>query len=297
MCSIASAAAFAKMEIIPLASSEGTVHLIVLILSTVIGRLIFNESMNSFSCSAIVFCCTGCGLTIYGLYNNMQDMMNQNNSESTLSHNITINIMNSSNLTVHMDGVPRYKVTHHNIYTDTNQMFIIGILVCMLEAVSEFLAFSLIKTIKDKIENELFIPFWLLLTSAVFSIGLMFIFEHHKLALPCRTEDIIYLLVHALSTGIAYILLNVTVLLVPLVTFGLVTTAVIPMEIVCQYVIVTHLQPITTGLTDLIGAILITVGLILPPLGELSQLKCRNIKQLDGNEDSELNELTPLSKE
>ncbi len=75
-CSIATAAAFAKMEIIPLASSEGIGRLIVLVLSTVLGRLIFNERLNLFSCSAFVFCSIGCGLTIYGLYNNMEEMKN-----------------------------------------------------------------------------------------------------------------------------------------------------------------------------------------------------------------------------
>ncbi len=204
--------------------------------------------------------------------------------------------MNSTNITSALDDVSKHKVEHRNIYTDTTQMFIIGIVVCTLEAVSDFTMFSLIKTIKDKTDNELFIVFWLLLASAVFSTGLMFIFEHHNLTLPCKLEDIIYLLVHCLSTGIAYILVNVTVLLVPLVTFGLVSTAVIPMDIVCQYVIVRQLQPITPGFTDLIGAILITVGLVLPPLGELWQQKCRNIKELDGIEYSELHELTPLSK-
>ncbi len=119
--------------------------------------------------------------------------------------------------------------------------------------------------------------FWLLSTSALVSSVLMLVFEYHKITLPHKTEDIIYLTVHSLSAGIAYLLVYVTVLLLPLVTFSIVTTSAIPMEIVCQYVIVTHLQPIKPGYVDLLGAIVITVGLILPPLGELcTQIKCKH---------------------
>ena len=146
------------MEIIPLASSDGTVHLIVLILSTIIGRLIFGEHMNLFSGLALVFCSIGCCMTIYGLYNNMEEMSGQNDTatEIIVSHSNITSIGNFGNTTVDVDmyDSPGYEAAHRHIYTDTTKLFVIGMLVCTLEAVSEFIVFSLIKTIKDKIDNN-----------------------------------------------------------------------------------------------------------------------------------------------
>ena len=221
----------------------------------------------------------------------MQQMRSINDSETKLPRN---NIgLHYRNTTIISDS-DRNHTEHRNIYTDTTQMFVIGILVCSLEGVCEFAVFSLVKTIKDKVDDELFIGFWLLSTSAVFSSLLMLVFEYNTITLPHKIEDIIYLAVHSLSTGIAYILVYLTVLLLPLVTFSIVVTAAIPMEIVCQYVIVTHLQPIKPGFTDLMGAIIITVALVLPPLGEVYQIKCKNTRAID---DTEYNELTPISME
>ena len=67
-----------------------------------------------------------------------------------------------------------------------------------------------------------------------------------------------------------------------------------PMEMMCQYLIAPHLQPIKPGVTDLIGAILITTGLILPPVGELCQMNCKDEGKA---KEYGYSELTPLSKE
>ncbi len=134
--SIASVAMFAsRVEYIPLASSVAIQNFAPLIIMLIVSRAVFNDTVTRLGFIAFVLCLVGCGLTIYGLFNNIQNqpgngyILNTTDFQNAYQ-NLTLLILTSAD-------EHEKEETLRNINTDTTQKFILGIVICVIEGIGE----------------------------------------------------------------------------------------------------------------------------------------------------------------
>ncbi len=278
---ISNACVFAKVEIIPLASAVGLTFMVSNILFTLVGKLILKEDLDCRKAVGMSLCIIGSGLIVLGLVNSVQlieplDTDLQNNtalSQSNLSAQDS-NLMHSS--------------MERNILTTTTSSLILGLGICVLHGISDVIYFYCSKTLKDQVDDILVLDFWYLWGSITFTVLSMVLFEKDRIALPTRLDDTMYLAAHSLTSGVAHMLNYVLLTLISFIAIGILVNLEIPLAMLCQYVIVPHFQPIRGGVFDLSGAIVITIGLLLPSLGELWHLKCQQTQHRE--QDGEMDE-------
>ncbi len=166
-----------------------------------------------------------------------------------------------------------------------------GFFLCLAQALGDCAAFYCSTIMSKDVKDVLFINFWYLMMSNVVSLIMMAIFERDILSLPTKTIDIVYVVVHGLASGLGHLAWYALISFVSFIAITLFVNAEILMKILCQYAIFPHLQPIQRGLFDFIGAIIITIALIIPPVGDLWQYRTDK-----NNEQQEDSETVPLAK-
>ncbi len=289
--SIASAAMFARVEYIPLASSVAIQHFAPLIIMLIFSRFVFNDTISRLRFIAFILCLVGCGLTIYGLFKNIH---NQPCNGYILNTTDYQNVYQNSTLPSTSSG-NLHGGEKRNINTDTTQKFLLGIVICVIEGVGECVVSVTIKLIqRDQFVSKLILSFWFMLVSTIISTILMLCAEYEEMTLPKGTDDIIFLTIHVFAGGVGYPLWIYVVVLLPLLISEFVNAFFIPMLIVCQYFIAVRLQPIKPGYTDLAGAVIISIGFTMGTVEEIFKIKCQDNTQYDEIENTEL---TPLADE
>ncbi len=208
--------------------------------------------------------CIGSGLIVLGLVNTVKliEPRDLYNSTAFLQSNVSENGEHFIQ-----------KDTNRNILTTTTNDLILGLAICVVHGISDVIYFYCSKTLKNKVEDILVLDFWYLWGSITFTSLFMVFFEKDRLSFPTKLDDIIYLATHSLTSGIAHMLNYVLLTLISFIAIGILVNLEIPLAMLCQYVIVPHFQPIKGGVFDLSGAVVITVGLLLPSLAELWYFK------------------------
>ena len=263
----------------------------------IVSRAVFNDTVTRLVFIAFILCLVGCGLTIYGLFNNIHNHPRNENILNTTDYEIAY--QNSTLL------IPTSADEHgegkRNINTDTTQKFILGIVICVIEGIGECVVSVTIKCIqRDQSVSKLILSFWFMLVSLIISTVLMICVEYDKVILPSEPTDIMYLLIHVFTGGVGYPLWIYVVLLLSLITLGIVSAVYIPMLMVCQYVIARNLQPIQPGYIDFIGAVIISIGFTMGAFEEVIKTRCQTrSNNMNYDEDFEIGdtELSPLTKE
>ena len=280
------------------------------LLSAFVGKVLLKEDLNFRKGISILLCTIGCGLILLGLISTVQFTQNENKDTRNLyvynetsreaiknatdfhgnfqSGNITC-----PNATLHMNSeLP--DITHQdqrNIRTTTIQGLIYGMFLCAANGISSCIAMYCSTKMKDQVEDVLIFNFWYNLVSIIISGTMMLTVEWHHLTIPTRLDDIIYTVIHALTTASGQLLWFALISFISFLAITMFVNAETIVKILCQYFIFPELQPIKGGLFDFIGAIIITIGLIIPSVPELWQLY-RGDKKSEKSKDSES---TPLA--
>ncbi len=291
---------FAKFEILPLASSEGIYNMVYTVLTALVGRFVLKESVSMRKVISLLLCVVGCLLIGMGLIFTVQQLeLGSSNMEEVSATELGHNMTKESYITATtvMNGNDTFRassdrnVHHRNISTETMSALLFGFLLCFVQAIGDCAALYCSSIMSKEVQDVLYINFWYLVMSNVVSIILMVIFEGDILALPTKSTDIIYVVVHGIASGLAHLALYALISFLSFIAITLFINAEILMKILCQYVMFPQLQPIQGGVFDLIGAIIIAIALVIPPLGELWEYR-----KDQENEHSEKSEYTPLAK-
>ncbi len=296
---------FMKFEVIPLASADGMFSMVYTVATILIGRLLLGEYLNRRKGISLLLCIIGCSLIVLGLVstvrltdNDYKDFTShhlENTTENNLGFEIvsvfqTVN--NESNDAIFIiDSKQEHALRHRNISTTTIGGVLYGLALCSANAIFASIGICCSALMKDHVEDALIANFWYDGCSMILSGIMMVIIEWHSMALPTQLDDTIYIVIHALTSGGGHLLWYALISFMSYLAISLFVNAEIPAKILCQYLIFPQLQPIRGSLFDFIGAIIITIGLFIPPVAELWQLYRK--EENDGlSEDSETSRLT-----
>ncbi len=243
---------FAKIEVIPLGNADAVTHMTITMLSTGVTVLVLKEKVTFAKWLCIALLLLGTCLIIVGLWDSVDHL------NVAYNRNETGNMIDTHALLV--NGAQR------EIATKSISMLLFGFALCLIHGVCDFLEVYFAATLKEHVENSdpIIINFWNVTISLLVSLTMMLVFEHNKLALPAKQDDIIYFLIHILTAGGAQVFYVYLVRFLSVMVFSLVIYSEIPMKTISQYMIVPGLQPVKGGLYDLTGCLVITVGLVVP---------------------------------
>ncbi len=273
------------------------------VLTSLVGRVVLKEFISMRKVISLFLCGVGCLLIGMGLIftvrqvqlgnSNMEEVsateLGSNMTKEGLNNNITGTITMNRNDTSQASS--DLNVHHRNISTETMSALLFGFLLCFAQAIGDCAALYCSSLMSKEVKDVLFINFWYLVMSNVVSFIMMAIFERDILALPTKSIDIVCIVVHGMSSGLAHLAFYALISFLSVIAITLFTNAEILIKIACQYIIFPQLQPIQGSVFDLIGAIIIAIALVIPPLGELWEYR-----KDQENDHSEKSEYTPLAK-
>ena len=169
-----------------------------------------------------------------------------------------------------------------NIYISSTAELMIGLILSCIAGLCEAISLIGLKMIQNDIENVLVLSFWFTLSGTVASSVIMIPLEWTRLAVPEDLENSLYLLGHVGTSSLAMVCYVVAMGKLTSHLMSLFNSAQIPVNIFLQYIFFKHLQPMKCGLMEVIGAIIVTIGLsihpimtlIVRPIATSSRVKC-----------------------
>ena len=266
----------AKVEIVPLGSSDAVTQMTIITLSTLVAKLVFKETVKIEKWLCILLLLIGSCFIIAGLLQSVNHcqicLHTKNVSQSTGAQNISLR-----------------PVTSHLCQTTTVLGLVFGLSICFFQGLCAFATLYCAVTLKDHVSDTLVIQFWYSTTSLLLSSTLMFIFEHEKINIPKKMDNLMLLLLHSFSAGTGQVLYIYIVRLLSILVISIILYSEVPLRTLTQYLIVPDLQPIKGQGFDLAGCIIITLGLVLP--------SCKQIVCPGEREKADVDELTPLAED
>ena len=283
----------------PLASADGMYNMVYTISTTLVGKLLLKEVINLRKGISLLLCILGCFLILYGLVSTTMQHTQKGNQDfsNTTNHNLSGEMeiswdIRSRNKTMEVQSL--HNLPRH-IQTKTMNGLIYGLFLCAANALCDCIGYYCSIRMKDQVDDVLIINFWYFNMSVVFSLTMALTVEWNKLTVPTKLNDIIYLTAHALTTGGGTLVWFSLISFISYLAITLLLNAEIPVKILCQYLIFPQLQPIKGSSFDFSGAIIVTIGLIIPPVAEI--WKYRRDKKTRESEESESVPLTKKADE
>ncbi len=266
----------AKVQIIPLGSSDAVTQMTIITLTTVVAKLVFKDTVKLERWICILLLLTGSIFIIVGLLDSVNHTgvcknLNQNVTECTCAQNIS-------------KSTDEARLCR----TTTVLGLVFGLSICLFQGFCAFFMLFCAVTLKDHVKDTLIIQFWYSVISLLFSTILMLLLEHKVLTIPSKLDGLMFLILHTLSAGTGQVLYIYIVRLLSILAISIILYSEVPQRTLAQYLIVPDLQPIKGERFDLAGCIIIAVGLLLP--------SCKQLICPPGGEENgaDASELTPL---
>ncbi len=162
--------------------------------------------------------------------------------------------------------------SHRHIHTGTITEFIIGVSGCIFCGIAEAVSIVSLKYIQHDIVEVHILTFWIAVSGLIFSTVVMVVFELGKVDYPRDIPKAFFLTGHALAVASGQCVYVLAIEKTSAHLISILLNGQIPTNMLFQYVIVRNFQPITGSLYDVIGALVVTLGLVLPPAVEV----CKN---------------------
>ncbi len=253
-----------------------------------LGYIVLKENISKLSLISMSICFIGLSLILLGL----SDTILENNGVS--SENITMqqSVMNTSGTNISFLGLhPDFygsinanqseqsnseafgEEVHRHIYTGTIAELIVGVLGCIVCGVMEAVSIISLKYIQDDIPDVHILTFWMAVAGVIFSTAGMIVFEMNKIDFPHNLTETLFLVGHGTAVATGMFTWVAAMEKTSAHVISILCNAQIPLNMVFQYIIVQHFQPISGGIYDIIGACVVTVGLAMPPVIEYCNYK------------------------
>ncbi len=246
-------------------------------------RAVLRERVTVAKWVSIVICLIGCGLVTFGLLSSLElgtqtessslEAMDALYNSSHLTPSVTMVMfrnaqgvaVTSQNITVPSTETPT--VTHR--LSSSTQEVIIGFAVCFLSGLIQSMTVTLTKLLKDEVDHFMILTFYFVWSGLVISVTLMLIFEFHKLTFPTDLLNISYVAGNTFLTGASAVWYFVALNYGSAIVISIAFNVEIPMRLLFQYVLASHLQPVEGSVWDICGAIVVTIGIALPAVTQL----------------------------
>ncbi len=232
----------------------------------ILGRIFLKEKIpNSFIAAALI-CLLGLSLNIYGLVTSvLQEKYTDANSykheATTLSH-LVIN----NQTPIDAQNIFPEPYGGRNIHTGTVSKLLIGFAVAMLSGVSEAVSVVVQKYYEDEFSSVHILTFWSSLSGIVMSVFILLVFQYSYIAIPNDTETCFLVLGQALVVGVGFTLYIISMKVASTFVVSIFHNAHIPTAVLFETFWFGNLQPIRGSIYDLIGPIIVTIGLVIPPI-------------------------------
>ncbi len=261
LASIASLTLYVAVEHIPVGSASALRHSSWMITVPIASPFILKEKIGISKWVAIILCAFGSTVSFIGYFKiDTPNIDGKWNFPASLQQHEEIQNITS--------GVEDKQV-------DTGRL-IFGLSMAILDGVFSMGLVIVTKKMQGDVENILVLPVWYNISGIVGSLIAMTVLERHHLAFPTDAKNIAYIFLHSSSNVVTTFSKFLAFSYGSSVVSSITLNAELPMSTLCQYILFPNLQPLGGSMYDLVGTIMITVGITLTPLFNLiTYCKCK----------------------
>ncbi len=231
-------------------------------------RVFIQETINIQQAIAVTFCTVGAGLSVIGLLIsgkiadanliNLHNITLHGNKEIQTNAQANLNIIDILHIPIHDKSI-------------AYELFV-GISMGVLDGLSCTGNSILTKKLQPEIENIFILAVYYNITGIFVSLILMLTIEQDDLYFPTDVENIMYFTVHSTSKLISSFTLQMALYFASAVTCALTLNANLPLNVLCEYVLFSSVQPLSGGNPiELAGVGIVTLGVVLCPLVDFIQ--------------------------
>ena len=249
------------------------------ILGVLLGRIILKEEITWLAMVALTICLCGICLVLFGLTKTIT--IEYEKAEYTSNLNVAAKSAQtaSQRQPIFSQEIKDTRHTPQNerrIHTGTIIGLITGVSGCLFCGIAEAISIVTLKYIQHDIKDVHILTFWTVVSGLIFSTAATVLFELEEIDYPRDIEESLFMVGHALAVATGQFVYVLAMEKTSAHLLSILLNGQIPTNMLFQYVIVVNFQPITGGFYDVLGALVVTFGLVLPPVVEV----CRqNIRQ------------------
>ncbi len=274
---------YTLFQVIPMGCTSALYMASLTSVGVLLGYVILKENISRLSLISMSICFIGLSLILLGLTDTIIGNNGVSPGDTTIQQNvIPSSRTNISFLDLHRNSTDFINVSqigqinagesgdriHRHIYTGTITELIFGVLGSILSGVVEAVSIISLKYIQDDITEVHILTFWTAVAGIILSTAGMIVFEINKIDFPHNLTESLFLVGHGTAVAAGMFSWVAAMEKTSAHVISIVCNAQIPLNMVFQYVIVKHFQPISGGIYDIIGACVVTVGLVIPPVIE-----------------------------
>ncbi len=230
--------------------------------------IVLRERLQFGSVMSLVVCLFGILILIAGPYQTKASRDDFRKNEGVLS-------IEFNKTSFNFNGTVNRNITWHNGLEDDDRIdlrqLIFGVALAVMAGFGEAVSVISLNCIQDDLENIHVLTFWFVVSGMVCSVPGMFAFEHEELSFPTELLSGCYLAGHVVTSSLALLCYIVAMENLSASLMSILASAQIPVNVLLQYAFFTQLQPMHGGNFELIGAGIVTLGLIIQPLMDLCQ--------------------------
>ncbi len=285
---------FVSVKIITI-STMGALFLgSLMVFGVVLGRMVLKEELKLGSVMSLFVCLIGFSILIAGPYitTTSKDGFGNNEGIFSMEFNETLFNFNGTiitNIPLHNDlqndlqnDLENYLQEKNRTDLSQGQMsrsksnghlsqLILGLIIAVMAGFGEAVSVISLNCIQDDLENVHVLTFWFVLSGIICSVFGMFAFEREVMSFPTELLNGCYLAGHIITSSLALLFYIVAMENLSASLMSILASTQIPVNVLLQYAFFTQLQPMKGGTSELIGASVVTLGLIIQPLLDLCQ--------------------------
>ncbi len=256
-----------------------------MVFGVVLGRIILKEELKLPHIISFLICLAGFSVLVIGPY--MEISSQEQESGSPREFNGTFSngteIWNSTNMN-EPDG-------KRHLQTTNIKELLIGLSLAVAAGFGEAISLISLKLIQDKIQSVHVLTFWFVLSGILVSVPAMYVLEYDSLSFPTDLENCLYLLGHVVTSPVALLCYIVSMGKLSACLMSILSTSQIPINVLLQYTFFRQLQPMRGGFLEIIGAGVVTIGLIIQPIVKMIRKRTTHAK---GNAQEQEEHKTPV---
>ena len=254
-----------------------------MVFGVIMGRIVLNEQLKIGAVMSLCVCLIGFSILIAGPFLKVtsNDNFQRNGDILSVEFNKTMfNFTKNVNTTL-VRNIPE------NDKTNLSQL-ILGLVLAVVAGFGEAVSVISLNSIQDDLENIHVLTFWFVVSGIICSVLGMLAFERESMSFPTDLFNGGYLIGHVVTSSGALLCYIIAMSHLSASLMSILASAQIPVNVLLQYAFFKQLQPINGGTLEILGASIVTLGLIIQPLIDIHGDGCRNSNNADINETNTL---------
>ncbi len=275
---------FVSVKLIPISTMAALFLGSLMVFGVIMGRIVLNEKLKIGAVMSLCVCLVGFSILIAGPYLKVTSNDNFQTNEGILLiefNETLLNFTKNVNTTTSVRNIPE------NDKTNLSQL-ILGLVLAVVAGFGEAISVISLNSIQDDLENIHVLTFWFVVSGIICSVLGMLAFERESMTLPTDLFNGGYLMGHVVTSSGALLCYIIAMSHLSASLMSILASAQIPVNVLLQYAFFKQLQPINGGTLEILGASIVTLGLIIQPLIDIHGDGCRSSSNADVNETNTL---------